>query len=379
MTTNRAPLTPIDCDLRGLPFMPLHGERLIESDLFFLSTGEEFKAAVALWWASWKQVPAASLPDNDRVLAGLARVADAKRWPKVRETALRGWVLCSDGRLYHPVVAEVALQAWADRQAHREARASDTERKQAEREERKVMFSDLKASGIKLPWNTPTSDLRTRHADLSPPVQDLSRGQAVTCPEPVTGQEGTGKGRGTLEEVGLGRGREADAFNAVRRAQFESLKRALQGVSGPGLADISGAPGLMDLSPLLALLEPGAGPACDLEIDVLPVIRAETAKPRRRPVSSWSYFVPAIARARDDRLRGAPAQSEESHDDRARPAPAFAAGPNARRANTDSRRRAWLDLAAERDGYAPPGDGEPDGAPAPDADHPRHPRLAHAG
>ncbi|QHJ01642.1 hypothetical protein GT347_20180 [Xylophilus rhododendri] len=40
-----------------------------------------------------------------------------KAWKDVRSGALRGWVLCSDGRLYHPVVSEKALIAWAKKEA----------------------------------------------------------------------------------------------------------------------------------------------------------------------------------------------------------------------------------------------------------------------
>ena len=117
------PLTLPDVDLRGLPFMPLHGEKLMDSDLFMISTGDEFKAALTLWWASWKQIPAASLPTDDRLLAGLARV-DRKAWTKLKEVALRGWVLCSDGRLYHPTVAQLANEAWAGRQSQRSRTAA---------------------------------------------------------------------------------------------------------------------------------------------------------------------------------------------------------------------------------------------------------------
>lgn len=113
-----APLTPADCDLRGLPFMPLDVVRLLDSDIFALSTGEEFKAALALWCKAWLQVPAASLPDDDRVLAHLSGAG--ARWRKIREMALKGWVKCSDGRLYHPVVAEKAAEAWRHRQAQRD-------------------------------------------------------------------------------------------------------------------------------------------------------------------------------------------------------------------------------------------------------------------
>ncbi|MNY08533.1 hypothetical protein D3C86_1413920 [compost metagenome] len=67
-----APLTPADCNLRGLPFMPLDTERLLDSDMMALSTGEESKTALRLWCKSWIQEPAASLPDDDRILAHLA-------------------------------------------------------------------------------------------------------------------------------------------------------------------------------------------------------------------------------------------------------------------------------------------------------------------
>lgn len=112
------PLTPPDCDLRGLPFMPLDVVRILDSDLFALSTGEEFKAALALWAKAWLQVPAASLPDDDRVLAHLSGAGS--RWKKIRDMALKGWVKCADGRLYHPVVAEKAADAWKHRQAQRD-------------------------------------------------------------------------------------------------------------------------------------------------------------------------------------------------------------------------------------------------------------------
>jgi uncharacterized protein YdaU (DUF1376 family) len=113
-----APLTSPDCDLRGLPFMPMDVVRLLDSDLFALATGEEFKAALALWCKAWLQVPAASLPDDDRVLAHLSGAG--VRWKKIKPMALRGWIKCSDGRFYHPVVAEKAAEAWKHRQAQRD-------------------------------------------------------------------------------------------------------------------------------------------------------------------------------------------------------------------------------------------------------------------
>jgi hypothetical protein len=120
------PLTPAECDLRGFAFMPLDVVRLGDSDLIALSSGEEFKAAVMLWCKAWLQVPAASLPDDDRILARLSGAG--RKWPVLREMALHGFILCDDGRLYHPVVAEKALDAWERRSQFAEQRDRDRER-----------------------------------------------------------------------------------------------------------------------------------------------------------------------------------------------------------------------------------------------------------
>lgn len=139
MTTLPQPLTPIDCDLRDFAFMPLDVVRLRDSDTTAISSGDEFRCAVLLWCVAWHQVPAGSLPDDDIVLsqyAGFGRVI--REWQKVRDGALRGWVKCSDSRLYHPVVAEKANEAWAGRLKHREKKEAERQRKAAERAARKA-------------------------------------------------------------------------------------------------------------------------------------------------------------------------------------------------------------------------------------------------
>lgn len=115
------PMTPPDCDLRGYDFMPLFGHRLFRSELYECSSGEEFKVAVKLWWEAWNQCPAGSLPDDDLKLCRLADLGrDTKLWKRMRETVLRGFVLCSDGRLYHRMLSEWALEAFARRVKDRE-------------------------------------------------------------------------------------------------------------------------------------------------------------------------------------------------------------------------------------------------------------------
>lgn len=110
------PLVPADVDLRDFAFMPFDVQRLLTSETWVLGTGEERSAAITLWLVSWHQVPAASLPNNDRMLAHLSQ---AKSWPKVKGHAMRGWMICDDGRWYHPVVAEKALEAWLEKLAQR--------------------------------------------------------------------------------------------------------------------------------------------------------------------------------------------------------------------------------------------------------------------
>jgi len=116
------PFTPADCDLRGMPYMPLHGDRLFGSATWIGANAEAKVAALRLWWRSFAhEVPAASLPDDDVLLADYAGYGvGIKAWRKVRPQAMRGWVKCADGRLYHRTVAEVALEAWDQRKRNRE-------------------------------------------------------------------------------------------------------------------------------------------------------------------------------------------------------------------------------------------------------------------
>jgi hypothetical protein len=118
-----APLVPPEVDLQDFPFMPLHVARLRDSDLAAESSPEACWYAVLLWAASWHQLPAASLPANDAVLARLCGLGrDVRTFKRHRAAALRGFVLCDDGRLYHAVVAEQALASW-DRKLQQRWRA----------------------------------------------------------------------------------------------------------------------------------------------------------------------------------------------------------------------------------------------------------------
>lgn len=134
--TPTPPLVDPDVDLRDFVFMPLDVVRLRDSDLGVVCSDAEIRAALWLWCASWHQVPASSLPDDDRVLAhmaGFGRGEEAlRRWNDVRDGALRGYVRCDDGRLYHPVIAEKAREAWTEKTEFRRRR-EEFRRRQSER------------------------------------------------------------------------------------------------------------------------------------------------------------------------------------------------------------------------------------------------------
>lgn len=115
------PLTPARSDLRDFGWMPLEIVRFRGSDLL-TEDAEIILAAVMLWTAAWHETPAASLSDDDKLLAkaaGFGRSVDTFR--AIKAGALRGFIKCSDGRLYHPVVARLANEAWKGKieQRHR--------------------------------------------------------------------------------------------------------------------------------------------------------------------------------------------------------------------------------------------------------------------
>lgn len=186
-----APLLPPDVDLSDFGYMPLDVRRLRDSRLACTVSGDEFRAAVLLWCASWHQVPAASLPDDDfelSLLSGYGRVV--KEWKKVKEGALHGWIKCSDGRLYHPVVAEKAAVAWNEKREHAWSKECDRIRKENKKRET--------SNGI--PMEMPERPVRISSVigDGIPPEM-VSRSTGIPAEISLKG-EGKGKGEGKKEE-----------------------------------------------------------------------------------------------------------------------------------------------------------------------------------
>lgn len=114
------PLTPPECDLRDFPRMMLDITRLRQSDFDATPDDSAWRAGLNLWFSAWHSVPAGSLSDDEAALAkaaGLGR--DLRTWRKVKAAAMRGFVLCDDGRHYHETVCEFALEAWLEKLSQR--------------------------------------------------------------------------------------------------------------------------------------------------------------------------------------------------------------------------------------------------------------------
>jgi len=99
--------------------MLLGCQQVLDSDFNAIANDAEFRAGVTLWLKAWHQVPAGSLPNDERVLAYYAR-AMPEQWSSIAEHALHGFVLCSDNRFYHPIICEKALEVLADREQRSE-------------------------------------------------------------------------------------------------------------------------------------------------------------------------------------------------------------------------------------------------------------------
>lgn len=128
-----APLVSAEVDLRGMEFMPLYGDRLVGSETWIRASAEGKVAALRLWWRAYAhELPASSLPNDDKLLAEYAGYGvGIKLWLKIKPEVMRRWVLCSDGRWYHPIVAELALKAWALRLRDREKQRRWRDRNQS--------------------------------------------------------------------------------------------------------------------------------------------------------------------------------------------------------------------------------------------------------
>jgi Protein of unknown function (DUF1376) len=196
------PSPPIDAeiDLTDFGFMPLDVRRLRDSKLAASVDGEQFRCAVLLWCASWHQLPAGSLPDDDIELANLAGFGRmVPQWKKIRNGALYGWTKCSDGRLYHAVVVEKAIEAWNSKLDTQYRRECDRLRKENKRRQ------ENQEQAVRIPsfeqWNSerrshglPTDFQRN---SAGSPTDTLRKSKSRPADSVLKGQ---GQGQGDLRD-----------------------------------------------------------------------------------------------------------------------------------------------------------------------------------
>lgn len=131
--TTALPEPPIAAaaDLRAYDWFPLQHKRLKRSSWWLAASDLARSRSIDLWCEAYEQVPAGSLPSNDAELAiyaGFGR--DIPGFLAAKPELMAPWVLCSDGRYYHPVLCEIANTAWALRE---ESRVKEREKKRKQR------------------------------------------------------------------------------------------------------------------------------------------------------------------------------------------------------------------------------------------------------
>jgi hypothetical protein len=126
---NELPDPPYPGDVRSKGWrFEVEPERLVNSDTWELAGAEMRPWLLMLWFKSWQQSPAGSLPSDDVLIA--ARIGMPERLFRAnRDILLRGWYLASDGRLYHRVITELVERMMDGRKADRDRQKRFREKK----------------------------------------------------------------------------------------------------------------------------------------------------------------------------------------------------------------------------------------------------------
>ena len=181
-----SPMVLPEVDLTDFKFMPLEVARLRRSKAWLICKRRPELAfyMLNLWTASWHERPAGSLEDDDDVLADAA-MCPPERWAEVKADALRGWVKCSDGRLYHPVVAEKVAESWHGKLLKRWSNECDRIRKENRR--REESGQDALPLPPKPERNSVSVPMEVHKAANGIPAENALKGRD---------REGTGTGKG---------------------------------------------------------------------------------------------------------------------------------------------------------------------------------------
>ncbi len=100
------PPVPPDLDLRSYPWFSLPVAEVTKGRWWLTATPSARGVMLTLLCEAWHQIPAASLPNDRRSWTKLGQVPS--KTGRLMAEIMSEWVLCSDGRLYHPMLAKIA-------------------------------------------------------------------------------------------------------------------------------------------------------------------------------------------------------------------------------------------------------------------------------
>lgn len=142
-------------------------ERIAQSDTWALASTRQRPLLLMLWFIAWQQTPCGSLPADDVLIA--ARLGlDADAFQSDKAILLRGWAEASDGRLYHPVLAELVLEMMGRKAGSAKRQAAYRQRQQSAGQaddKRETDAAVTRYSGVSYDTTTTTITTNTSLSD----------------------------------------------------------------------------------------------------------------------------------------------------------------------------------------------------------------------
>ena len=244
-------------DVRRLQYMPLYLERLQRSKAWLRCKRRPEMAfyLMNLWMRAYREVPAGSIENDDDILADAA-MCDPEEWDRVRADVLRGWDE-REGRLYHPVVEEVAAEAAAKLRGNRKR----TEEARATREQMRL---DL-TNPLPLDPSDPSDLCHSSVTEHEAEAEAEAEAEKEVVEENAQPQRSTTSDRGSAAATPL-----------------EMMLREAAGLVGDK------ASALRKTGQIERLMAEGVS----LEHVILPAVRGVASEGRRG--RSWAYYLDAI-------------------------------------------------------------------------------------
>lgn len=270
-------------DLTDFQFMPLYIGRLQKSKAWLRCKRQPELAfyMLNLWLRSWHEIPAGTIENDDDVLADAAMCTPDK-WDRIKAKVLAGWETTEDGRLQHPVVAEIAVKSWADKQEYRRKKEEERLRKAAKRAQ-----------------SSNGNDPDDPDVSGGQPADIQQTGDGIPAEIALKGK-GKGEVRDSVSNTSKTRGQVLDGDEKSRR--FDLVRSAMN--IHPDDTSWSG------IKPWLEMWEVRAA---DFDADVLAtILSVMSKKPANFTPMAMNYFDAAVQQNFDARVRRAELPAPES-------------------------------------------------------------------